>query len=318
MRIFLTGGSGFVGGHTIEALAGQHEVLALARSDKAAAAVRALGATPVRGELGAVAEADLAGVDAIVHSAAFVEEWGTREQYWTVNVDGTAQLLKAARAAGVPRFVHIGTEAAVFDGTPLVDVDERRPPPRVHRYLYSESKAAAEQLVLSANAPGFTTLSLRPRLIWGPRDTTLVPVFRRMVAEGGWTWVDGGAHRTSATHVHNLTHAIGLALTRGRGGEAYFIVDDERTTYRELFTAIGARVGLTFPDRSIPGWLARPAATLVEGTWRTLGLRGPPPLTAFAVHMLANEVTLQGEKARADLLYRPVVSREAGLASLTA
>ena len=87
----------------------------------------------------------LEGVDAVVHCAAFVEEWGTRAQFWEANVEGTTQLLSAARDAGVKRFVHIGTEAALFAGGDLVDVDETHPLPAKQRYLYSETKAEAEK-----------------------------------------------------------------------------------------------------------------------------------------------------------------------------
>jgi len=128
MQVFVTGGSGFIGGHLIEALARHgHDVRALARSDKAAEQVRAYGAAPVRGELGSVTPALLASAEAVVHAAAFVEEWGTREQFWQGNVVGTRNMLEAARAAGVRRFIHVGTEAALFAGQDLVDVDESAP-----------------------------------------------------------------------------------------------------------------------------------------------------------------------------------------------
>ena len=146
MKIFVTGGSGFVGGHLIEALArGGHTLLALARSERAAETVRAYGATPVRGELGAVSAAMLGGAEVVVHAAAFVEEWGTREQFWQGNVEGTTRMLAAAKTGGVRRFLHVGTEAALFDGHDLVDVDESAPYPARQRYLYSETKAEAER-----------------------------------------------------------------------------------------------------------------------------------------------------------------------------
>lgn len=316
MRVFVTGGSGFVGSHVVGVLVDAHEVLAMARSDRSAAAVEALGATAVRCELGAVRPEDLAGVDAIVHAAAFVEEWGTRAAYERVNVEGTRQLLDAARQAGVRRFVHVGTEAALFDGADLVDVDEAAPYPARHRFLYSETKAAAEALVLAANGPGFTTLSVRPRLVWGDRDSTILPALRRMVEVGGFLWLDHGRHRTSTTHVSNLAHAIALALGSGRGGEAYFVVDDGQPTLREFLTEYAAAGGIELPDRSVPGAVARPLSSVVEGAWRALRLQGAPPITAFAAHMMSRTVTVRDDKARAELGYRPVLSRGDGLRAL--
>lgn len=318
MRVFVTGASGFVGGHLAEALSANHEVLALARSEKSAAQVARFGASPVRGELGAVRPEDLAGADAIVHAAAFVEEWGTREQFWRANVEGTAQLLDAARRAGVRRFVHVGTEAALFDGHDLIDVDETRPYPTRHRYLYSETKAEAERRVLTANDAAMTTVSIRPRFVWGPRDTSVLPAILRMAKAGSFAWIDGGAHRTSTTHVANLVHALDLALVKGRGGQAYFVADDGERTVREFLTALAATRGVVLGDRRVPGFVVRPAARAIEGVWRLLRLTRTPPMTRFAVDMMSATVTVRTDKARAELGWAPVISVQEGLRQMTA
>lgn len=316
MRVFVTGGSGFVGGHVIEALAPSHAVLAMARSPRSAEAVARYGATAVAADLDAVDASHLAGCDAVVHCAAFVEEWGTREQFWRGNVEGTTRVLDAARRAGVRRFVHLGTEAALFDGHDLVDIDERRPYPAAQRYLYSETKAEAERRVLAADAAGFATISVRPRLVWGPRDASVLPAVLRMAREGAWAWLDGGRARTSTTHVLNLARAVELALTGGRGGEAYFVADEGTRTLREFLSAMARTQGVALPDRSVPGALARPLAAAVEGAWRALGIRKAPPMTAFAVAMMSREVTVNTAKARRELGYAPVIDVAAGLAAM--
>ncbi|MEZ4391555.1 MAG: NAD-dependent epimerase/dehydratase family protein [Polyangiales bacterium] len=316
MRIFVTGGSGFVGGHVIEALSPSHEVVAMARSPRSAQAVEGFGARAVLCDLDVVTAEHLAGCDVVVHCAAYVEEWGTREQFWRGNVEGTARMLEVARAAGARRFIHIGTEAALFDGSPLVEVDESRPYPEAHRFLYSETKAEAERRVLAAAAPDFVALSLRPRLVWGPRDNTVLPAVLRMAREGAWAWLDGGRARTSTTHVRNLARAVELALTEGRGGHAYFVADEGVRTAREFLTALAATQGVALPDRSVPGALARPLARAVEGVWRLLGIRRAPPVTAFAMSMMSREVTVSTAKARRELGYAPVIDVDAGMRAM--
>ena len=317
MQIFVTGGSGFVGGHLIEALVrGGHEVRALARSDRAAAQVQAFGATPVRGELGAVGPELLAGVDAVIHAAAFVEEWGTRAQFWQGNVVGTRDMLDAARAAGVRRFIHVGTEAALFAGRDLIDIDESTPYPARQRYLYSESKAEAERLVLAAASDTFVTLSIRPRFVWGPRDSSVLPAIVRMARAGSFAWIDGGRARTSTTHIDNLVHALTLALTRGTSGRAYFVADDGQRTVREFLTALAATQDVALGERDVPAAIARPLARVVEGAWRLLRIEKQPPMTRFAIDMMACSITVDTGRARAELGWAPVISLAAGLAGM--
>lgn len=315
MRVFVTGGSGFVGGHVIERLSAAHEVLAMARSERSARIVQGYGAVPVRCSLSDVSSVHLEGIDAIVHAAAFVEEWGSREQFWEGNVEGTQRMLDAARGAGVGRFVHIGTEAVLFDGRDLIDVDEAWPYPERHRFLYSETKAEAERRVLAADG-AMTTISLRPRLVWGPRDGSVLPAIVRMVEAGSYAWIDGGQQRTSTTHVANLAHAVDLALSRGRGGRAYFVVDGEQHTMRAFLTQLAATQGVALPDRSLPSWLARPAARLVEGSWRLLGRTSTPPITRFAIEMMSATVTVRGSRAAEELGYVPQISVDEGMAAL--
>jgi nucleoside-diphosphate-sugar epimerase len=316
MRIFVTGASGFVGGHVARTLAARHEVLAMARSEEAQAQVRALGATPVRCALGQVEREHVEGVDAVVHCAARAEDWGTREQFWTANVDGTRQLLKVARAAGVRRFIHIGTEAALFDGHALEGIDETQPYPARHRFHYSESKAEAERLVLAADAPDFTTISIRPRLVWGPGDRSVLPTLLDTVERGAFAWIDGGRARSSTTHVDNLVHAVELALGRGRGGQAYFVADDGERTLREFLTRLVATRGVALPERSVPGAVLRPLARLVDATWSLVRPGRRPPITGFAASMMSRTVTVRTDKARRELGYAPRVTVEDGLAAM--
>lgn len=319
MRVFVTGGSGFIGGHVIEALVAQgHEVVAMARSKASAGKVRGYGAEPSRCSLGAVAPSAMAGCDAVVHAAAFVEEFGSRQDYFEANVDGTRQLLDAARAAGVKRFVLVGTEAALFDGTDLIDADETHPYPERHRFDYAASKAEAERLVLAASSEGMTTVSVRPCFVWGPRDNSVLPAVERMGKSGSWLWIDGGDKRTSTTHVRNLVHGISLALELGEGGQAYFITDDREQTLRSFIGDYAASAGVVLPDRSVPAVIARVAASLFETLWRGLRLSGTPPLTRLAAALMSANKTVSCARAKRELGYRPVVTLEDGLAELQA
>jgi len=319
MRIFVTGASGFVGGAATKRLVEDgHEVWAMSRSPKSDLAVRAAGATPVRCDLETVEAEHIGGADVVVHCAAFVEQWGPKDAWLRANVYGTRAVLDAARRGGARRFIHIGTEAALFHGQHLRGVDETYPLSPHSPYPYSATKAQAEILVRTANAADFATIILRPRFIWGPGDTTLLPVIEALAREGKFMWVNGGRAKTSTTHIDNLVHAIVLALTKGRGGEAYFVLDDGVRTMREMISRMCAERGTALPDTSIPAWAADAIGALCEGLWSVLPLPGAPPLTRFSAMILSRDAMLRDDKARAELGYSPVMSVEHGMRGLRA
>ena len=317
MRIFVTGASGFVGGAATQKLvAAGHDVRAMSRSETSDAKIVALGGTPVCCDLEDVTAANIGDAEAVIHCAAFVEQWGPRDAWKRFNVDGTARMLDAAREAGLKRFVHISTESVLWRGQHLRGADETYPLAPNSPYPYAATKAQAELLVRKANGAPMETIILRPRFIWGPGDTTLLPTLEHMARTGQWSWVNGGRAMTSTTHIANLVHAIELALTRGRGGEAYFILDDGVRSMRAIISGIAGARGISLPDRSIPSWLADLVGAACEFSWRNFALKGEPPLTRFSAMILSRDSILKDGKARAEMGYAPVLSVDEGLRQL--
>lgn len=320
-EVFLTGGSGFIGGRLIERLhVDGHTVRALARSHAASVRIRALGAEPVAGELADVQamRAGAKGCQWAFHAAATLGDWGRPEDFEQGNVVGTANALRACAEAGVSRFVHVGTEAALLAGRPLVDVDETAPLRPDSPALYSSTKARAEQAVLAADREGFETVVVRPRFVWGAGDTTLLPRMVEMVRAGRFAWIGGGRHRTSTTHVDNAVAGLVAAAQRGRAANAYFVTDGEPVVFREFVTRLLETQGVRAPSRSIPRPLAAALADAGEWAWRALPLPGAPPLTRFAYWVSAQECTIRIDKAREQLGYAPVRTIEDGLAEMRA
>jgi nucleoside-diphosphate-sugar epimerase len=316
---FVTGGSGFIGGRLIKRLvADGWKVRALARSDRSAAAVEELGADAARGDLDDTSslEGGTVGCDVCFHAAAFVGEWGKPREYERSNVDGTRNVLDASRASGVRRFVHVGTEAALLAGEPLVDVDEEAPLRPDSHASYARTKAMAEQLVRSAE--GIETVVVRPRLVWGAGDTTILPGVLDAVDAKRFRWIGGGEHRTSTTHVDNTVHGLVLGAERGQPGEAYFVTDGEPVVFREFITELVGTQGVEIPDRSAPRAVVGALASIAETAWNRLPLPGAPPVTRMAYWLSALETTIDISKARRELGYEPVTSQAAGMDELRA
>jgi nucleoside-diphosphate-sugar epimerase len=319
MKVFVTGGSGFVGQHLLRTLvAAGHQVRALARSEPAAETVLRNGGTPARGELRDVAmlREHMEGCDLTIHAAAHTSAWGSAEQFESVNVAGTRAVVAASIEADVARLVLVSTEAVLADGRPLVNVDETHPRPSRPVGEYARTKGLAEDLVLAADSAELSTVAVRPRLVWGPGDATILPEIVKAAKAGRFVWIDGGRYLTSTCHVANACAGILLAAERGRGGQAYFLTDGWPVEFRAFITQLADTAGVRLTSRSVPRWLLSLVATGAEGAWRAFRLRGEPPVTRTFLALSAQEMTVDDSKARRELSYRPVVTREEGLAEL--
>ncbi len=321
--IVVTGGGGFLGGAVVRALVARGEqVRSVQRSD--APALRELGVEVARADL-AVAEqlrGVFEGATAVFHVAAKAGVWGSHFSFHLANVVGTQNVLDACREHRVPRLIYTSTPSVVSDAGDVEGVDESAPIPTRFPHAYAQTKAQAEALVLAANGPELATVSLRPKLIWGPNDTQLTAKVISRAKQGRLRLVGAGTKLTDSTYIDNAVDAHLLAWERLAvgapcAGKAYFVTNGEPVPQAELINGMLAAAGLPPCRSSLSPKIAYVVGAICEGIWSALRLRQEPPLTRFVAQQLATAHWYRIDAARRDLGYSPRVSIQEGLRRLT-
>lgn len=308
MRCLVTGATGFVGGTLSLGLkACGHDVVGCARTTDAAK--RFAGLEVARFELGepnALAQA-ARGCEAMVHAAGIADPTADAELLGWTHVAGTENALNAAKAAGCEVFVYISCADVTLYNGPRSFWNEDQAPSRPFG-AHATTKLAAEELVRVSSAGAFRTIVLRPALVWGPGDQTHLPGWRKEADRGGVRLIAGGKHLMATTYTRNLVAAAGCALRAGvPAGSIYYVVDTELSLAREFFTQLSEALHWIPPRRGAP--------YSVEWTLARLGLSSLHPTEVIRRgHTSAFEAT----RAKSELGYEPVATREEGMRELAA
>ena len=323
MKALVTGGGGFLGLYIVEQLlqAG-HDVRVFCRGHYQS--LDALGVQCVQGDLRderAVMEA-CRGIEAVFHAAAVPGVWGSWKMFHGINTRGTLNIIAACRKHHVSRLIFTSSPSVVFDGHDHIDADESLPYPTTWMCHYPHSKALAEQAVLAANdSDRLRTISLRPHLIWGPRDNHLIPRLIGKARSGRLRRVGDGTNLVSVSYVENAAAAhlqaeISLRLSDTATGRAYFINEPEAVNLWDWINLVLQRAGLPPVRKSVSAANARRAGAVLEAVWNLLRLKGEPPMTQFVAAQLAGSHSYSIAAAQRDFGYHQLVSTEQGLQRL--
>ncbi|MCR4404468.1 MAG: NAD-dependent epimerase/dehydratase family protein [Candidatus Acetothermia bacterium] len=314
-RVLVTGATGLVGSHAVARLLEEgYEVYGLVRRSSDAAILERLGARPRYGDLrvpSSLLEATQ-GMDAVVHAAAKVGDWGSRKEFYALNVQATEALLQGALENGVGKFVHVSS-VSVYGRTEhkLIAEDE---PLKPVRNPYIDTKIAAESRVREYQAKGLVTSIVRPCLIYGERDRHFLPLICKQIKAGRMVIIGSGEHLANLVYAENVVDLLLLLLQGDRGdGEAFNCVDRDLLTWNEALKKIAGLMGLTPSRRHLPEVLAYDLGLLLEVWGRLTRRENPPLLTRFTAKLLGGHCAYDTSKAERLLGYRPRFSTAEGL-----
>jgi nucleoside-diphosphate-sugar epimerase len=324
MKALVTGGGGFLGRYIVEKLIARgDDVTSLSRSDQPE--LRTIGAKTIVADISdknAMISA-LKGMDAVFHTASRVGIWGNRDEFYKTNVLGTKNIIEACVKNEVGRLVYTSTPSVVFDGADHEGIDERYPYPSSYLAYYPETKAIAEREVLKANGEGWlTTCSLRPHLVWGPRDTNLIPRLIERARSGKLKIVGDGTNMIDTVYVENAADAHILALDKLAepespvGGSAYFISQGEPVNCWEWINDLLSRFDIPPVTKQVSFNTAYAVGSAMEFFYKTFNFGSEPPMTRFLALQLAKSHYFNIDKAKKELGYQPAVNIEEGMKRL--
>jgi len=260
-------------------------------------------------------------VDLVIHSAAIVD-WGTKseEEIMAVNVQGTRNVIEACRSTGVKALVYTSSLDVLYDGNPLIDVNENTPYPERHATSYCSSKYQGEVSVLEANGEALHTCSLRPADIYGEGDPYHIGSLLNMARGGFYVRLGNGRSRCQHVYVGNMAHAhllVSAALLNGNRkvqGQAYFISDGPPSNFFAFFDPFVQAAGYRIRPENLwlPRWFAYGLGALSEGIAFLVRpiIRYSPKMSRFAVTYTCTDYTFRTRKAKNDFGFAPKYSKE--------
>ncbi len=317
----ITGATGLLGSHIAEQLRRcGRKVRALVRPTSDVSFLQSIGCELVHGDVtdrASLIEA-CRGVDVVYHCAARVGDWGPWKEFVAISIDGTRNLLDAAVAAGVKRFLHISSisvygyvdgEGTVFDETTPLGYG-------LYKWAYySRAKVEAEHIVWDYHRAGKIPVTVvRPSWLYGERDRATLGRLIDSIRQRKCKLIGDGNNRLNVVHAANAAEACILAANAERAiGEAYNCSNDGELTQGAYFNKIAEALGEPPVTKCVPYKVAKTAAFVFECLGHALKRKKPPLVTRYSVWLIGRRSFFETRKAREQLGWESTISYDEGI-----
>lgn len=317
-KIIVTGATGFLGKKVVHALKKKkYSPIALGRN-------RLIGEQYTQADIPFISvdltnreetiEAFDGGVDYVIHCAGLSSVWGPKSAFIEANVVAVKNVIEACQMHYIKRLVHISTPSLYFDFQDKYDLNESDSFSKKFVNDYASSKKAGEDLIQNAFYQGLPTVTLRPRGIFGPGDTSIFPRILSAMEKRMLPLINEGNALMDITYIDNVVDAIVLAIeAKHVEGQTYNITNDEPKAFIELLRLLSDKLQIPLKTRNVSFNTAYYSAKMIEGVYRLLRLKSEPPITCYGVGLVSKSMTFDIKKAKKELGYRPKVSIDEGL-----
>lgn len=313
--VAVTGATGFLGRHIVSQLENNNfRVLAFGRDESKGKKLESEKTKFIHVDITKKndLEQNLKDVDTIIHSAAKSTAWGDYLSFYLPNVIGTRNVLEAAIKNGVKRFIHISSTSVYFDFKDKHNIKENDPYAKKFSNNYALTKQEAELEVLKYSDK-IEIVILRPRGIIGEGDSAILPRIMKIANKGKFPLISAGRAIADITYVENVVDAILLAInSKKAAGEIFNISNDQPVTVHYLLERVFIAADINVKYIKISAFSIILLSRLLEGICKAFRLK-EPPITSYTIGLLSYSQTLNINKAKDILGYKPKISIEDGI-----
>lgn len=255
------------------------------------------------------------GMDYVFHCGALSSPWGKYQDFFDANVLGTMNIIEGSKIHQVKRFIHVSTPSIYFTFDERIDVKENDPLPKQFANHYAYTKFLAEKVVDEAWNEGLPVITIRPRALFGPEDTTIIPRLIKVNREKFIPFIDKGEILLDLTYVENVVDALLLCMNSGQHtlGQKYNITNGETVRLKDVLNLVFKRIHEPLKTKRVNYQWMFQLAKLLEWLSVTFQNGKEPLLTRYTVSVIGKSQTLNIEKAKKELGYVPKISMEEGI-----
>ncbi len=321
MKALVTGGGGFLGRHIVQQLLERGDsVVAFSRHEYTE--LVNMGAKSIKGNIQDYETLSKAcmNVDVVFHVAALAGMWGPWKDFYTTNVLGTENVIKVCIDKKVRKLIYTSSPSVIFSNKDQEFINESVPYPKKYESFYAKSKAMGEKLVIEANSETLLTCSLRPHLIFGPRDPHLLVTIVKRAQEGKLPQVGNGKNKVDFSYVvdaarAHLLAADSLILCSKLAGSVYFISQDEPVELWPWLNNIFSKLNIPPVRKRYSLRMARSLGTILEIFHRLFPFLGEPRITRFLASELALSHYYDISRAKNDFGYHTLFDMETAVSN---
>ena len=317
MNVLVTGGTGFLGKQLALKLRSlSHNVTVLGRNQLIGQQLEAedVRFLPVNLRDKEATVAACQGQDYVFHCGALSSPWGKYQDFYDTNVLGTRNIIQGCQIHSVKRLIYVSTSSVYFGFSHRFNIPENTPFPTPVN-AYAKTKQLAEQEINQAHQYGLPVITIRPRGIFGPGDTAILPRLIRASTRTGIPLINEGKACIDITYVDNVVDALLLCQNAPDTllGRIFNITNGEPIYISDLLEKLFHKLSYPFKLKPISHNTAYWAASAMELLSNTLLFGREPILTRYTVGLLAFSQTLDITAAIKELDYKPRVTIEEGL-----